>query len=247
MIPSVHFFTRTLSILRCPCVEIALFGDSSARIKFDHFNMPHPRFPLIRCKRWGVALLRLPHSFEDYLATHKDARKRRNKSIKSGYTFHEIEPVEYLEDILAINNSSPERQGSPVLQEYLDPGLVRSFFDQCVGKTYGVFCDDNRLVAYHHATICGDVCVSNRMFGHADHLKHGVMYYLLTESIRSCIDFRIRQGYPDWTMYDTTWGASEGMLRFKSRLGYAPHNVKWIWKEENCKCNQDDNGVFLGH
>lgn len=231
MLASVHFFRKTLNILKSPCVDIALFGDSSVKCKFECFIQRHPRFPLMRCKKWGVALLELPRTFEDYLREHKDARKRRNKCIKLGYRFGLIEPEDYLEDILAINGSSPERQGTTVRKEYLEPDLVRSYFDQICGTIAGIFREDGVLVAYHHFTICGGACVSNRIFGHADHLRSGIMYYLMTESVRLLIDFRNKNGYPIWTMYDTIWGASQGMLRFKTRLGYESYNVNWIWEE----------------
>jgi hypothetical protein len=200
-------------------------------MKFESFIQAHPRLPIIQCKKWGVALLKLPEEFDDYLKKHKHAKKHRHKCIKSSYRFGLIDPMDYIEDIMAINGSSPQRQGNPIFKEYLQVEDVRSYFDQVSGTIFGVFREDGVLVAYHHFTICGDVCVSNRIFGHADHLKCGIMYYLMTETIRYLNDFKNRNGYPIWAMYDTTWGASQGMLQFKKTLGYTPHNVIWVWKE----------------
>jgi len=55
--------------------------------------------------------------------------------------------------------------------------------------------------------------------------------YLLTEGI---VDYLIAQkhetGLPIWLMYDTFFGAPEGLWYFKERLGFRPYRVKWAWR-----------------
>jgi hypothetical protein len=226
-----EYLQRSLEIVKAPTIEIALFGDSLARVAFETFTKRHPRCPLIRYKTWGVALLKLAATFQEYLACRKGARRHRNKCLNAGYEFRQVDALNYLEDVLTINRSSLVRQGQAMSKEYLEPHLVRSHFFETGRHIFGVFRRDGKLVAYHHAVMCGDVYVSDKLLGHADDLRQGVMYYLMMESVRTAIDSKNKHGYPNWAMYDTTWGASEGMLRFKSRLGYVPHNVKWVWRE----------------
>ena len=32
-----------------------------------------------------------------------------------------------------------------------------------------------------------------------------------------------------YIMYDTFYGGSVGLRKFKTKLGYSPYNVKWVW------------------
>ena len=36
--------------------------------------------------------------------------------------------------------------------------------------------------------------------------------------------------YSDYLMYDTFFGASEGLKKFKEKLGFQPYKVKWKWE-----------------
>jgi len=132
--------------------------------------------------------------------------------------------------MLMINRSANIRQGVPMSKDYLDPDLVRSYCER-VKVLDGIVRSDGTLAAYHHTLLLGDVYTGSRVLGHAEDQKFGTMYLLMTELVRKFIEFRNQTGHPNWASYDTTWGASEGMLQFKSKLGYAPYNVKWVWKE----------------
>jgi hypothetical protein len=71
--------------------------------------------------------------------------------------------------------------------------------------------------------------VFSRLLGHSDHLKNGVMYYLVTEVIREMIGRKTQQGAPLWSMYDMMFGASDGLRFFKELLGFKPYKVRWVW------------------
>jgi hypothetical protein len=32
-----------------------------------------------------------------------------------------------------------------------------------------------------------------------------------------------------YIMYDTFFGASDGLKRFKKKLGFKPYKVRWVW------------------
>ncbi len=233
---SLDVCRKTYDVLKAPWVEIAMFGNSHAREMFETFTGPHPRFPFIQYKVYGMALLRLPPSFEEYLSTHKGVRKSRKQSQNAGYTFHSLNAMEHYEDILAINQSSQTRQGERMFKNYIDPNLVR---DDCerVPQMHGILRPDGTLAAYHQTILLGDMYYGHRALGHAEDQKKGVMFHLWSEIIRIFIELRDKNGYPVWSGYDTFWGASEGMLAFKTKLGYAPHNVKWVWTDRPDELN----------
>ena len=53
------------------------------------------------------------------------------------------------------------------------------------------------------------------------------MYLLISEVIRDMILQKLVIGYPNWIMYDTFFGASDGLKYFKERLGFKPYKVNW--------------------
>jgi hypothetical protein len=54
------------------------------------------------------------------------------------------------------------------------------------------------------------------------------MYLLITSSISNLIDSNINIKF---VMYDTIFGASDGLRLFKKRLGFKPYLVKWRIKK----------------
>lgn len=233
---SLDVWRRTVTVMKAPWVEINLYGDSDARHMFETFNGPHPRFPFIRYKVYGVALLRLPATLQDYLTAHKGVRKSRKQSQNAGYTFHSLKAMDYFEDLLAINKSSQMRQGEQIYKNYTDPDLVREDCER-VPHIHGILRKDGTLAAYHQTLLLGDMFYGYRALGHAEDQKKGVMFLLWSEIIRVFIELRDKSGYPVWSGYDTFWGASQGLLNFKLKLGYVPHNVKWVWKDRPSDSN----------
>ena len=87
-----------------------------------------------------------------------------------------------------------------------------------------------RVRAYAWAPIVGDVVVIETLMGHADDLKAGTMYLLITEIVRAATEAKLAGGAPAWVMYDTFWGAGPGLASFKARLGFEPYTVDWEWR-----------------
>lgn len=195
---------------------------------YSYFTKPHPRFRIIGNKQWGVALLRVPAVFEEYLrgAERQAVRTNRNRAIKLGYTFAEFSPIRQLDDILNVNRSSDERQGHPMPAEYLDRAALEAYFGD-KDTVYGVCDHEGKIRAYCYAPVYGEVCVLSRLLGHGDHLKNGVMYFLLSEIIREQVAQRRSTGLPLWFMYDTFFGALPGLRYFKERMGFVPYKVDW--------------------
>lgn len=225
---------RALSLLRelrsLPEVVLRVSGGDESRRLYEFFTKRHPRYKLIQNKRWGVGLLPLPDSFEAYMRgrSRQVPRTNRRRAENSGFHFAVINPLDHLDEILAINRSTPARQGKPVLAMYLDGESLREFFVGA-GDIYGVFNREGVLRAYAHAPIAGDVFVFSEIFGHQDDLNEGIMYLLVSEVIREMIVRKGCCGNPSWAMYDTFFGAQPGLRYFKERLGFSPYKVNWIW------------------
>lgn len=149
----------------------------------------HRVFKVTTAKRWGVALVRLPVSFDEYLAggPMKNVRYERRRAEKAGFRYALISPHDHLDEILKINQSAPTRQGRAMSGSYLDPEQVaRAFRTRDVIS--GILDANGHLRAYADVPIIGDAFVFSRLLGHADDLEHGIMYLLVSEVIRTYIE-----------------------------------------------------------
>ena len=221
---------RTLTVLRAPRVRIEASGSDEARAAYLTLTSRHPRFKLIPYKRWGVALVRLPMAYDEYLAGHAKwvLRLKLRTAAKHKYCYSLVSPESHLEDILEINRSAPSRQGRAMSASYLDREQVLRTFEGHAA-IHGVLDVDGRLRAYATVFELGDATVITLILGHADDLEYGTMYLLVSEVVRACVDSRSANGSPRWLMYDTYWGASQGLAFFKERLGFQPYTVDWLW------------------
>ena len=224
---------RSLQVLRAPRVVLGVYGSDEARQIHRSFTAPHPRFRLVPSKRWGVALLELPESLDAYLAGHsrKVVRQKRRLAGKHGFRYAMVSPDDYLDDILAVNRSTPSRQGRPMPDSYTDRSLVSRTFEGRP-RIPAILGSDGRLRAYAIVIPIGDAAVVSTILGHADDLEDGLMYLLVSEIVGACIAARVASGHPGWLMYDTFWGAAPGLAYFKARLGFRPCTVSWNWRGE---------------
>ena len=222
---------QTISEMRrLPSVHVQLHGDTVCKEAHKSFTRRHPRYKIIQAKRWGVALVALPPTFDEYLrGTKRQAvRTNRNRALVQGFVFKQVDPTTYLDDILAVNQSMPIRSGRPMDEPYVAvDDLVAYFADK--PRIYGLINSEGSLRAYAYARVCGEVFVLSRLLGHGDDLNQGVMYLLVTEVIREMIGLRQRKGTPVWGMYDTFFGATPGTSYFKRRLGFEAYKVTWHW------------------
>jgi hypothetical protein len=150
--------------------------------------------------------------------------------LSHGFKFREFASADHLADLSAIGASADVRQGQAMARHYIDEASLRAFCGRHP-SLYGVFNEAGVLRAYAHAIEIGDVFFFNRILGHADDLKDGVVWLLLSEVVAEFICRRRTQGRPSWALYDTFWGASPGLRFFKQHVGFAPYRVEWIWSD----------------
>lgn len=220
---------RTVTVLRAPRVRIETYGDETARATFLAFTARHPRFKVTQTKRWGVALLPLAATYDAYLATiSRQARRNRLKALEAGYRHVMVSPLDHVDEILDINRSTPARQGRPMAALYLEREQVVSAFR---GRplVHGILDSDDRLTAYGDLIDIGGAYTFRYLIGHAADLRAGIMYLLMAEIVRGCIERRRPDGSPEWLMADTFWGASPGLAYYKDRTGFRPFTVRWSW------------------
>lgn len=212
-----------------PKVEINISGGPDSLREYKDLTRPHPKYKIIQRKKWGVALLEIPDTFEEYTTgkSKELLRRKRKRALSKGYTFKSFAPQDQLEQIMIINQSMVIRQGRPMDPDYLLIEKVQEFFSG-ISEIYGVFDKANTLQAYGHIPIYGDVFLFNRLLGHEEHLNNGVMYLLISEVVFEMIEQKRTRGKPLWGMYDTFLGAPEGLWYFKERLGFKPYNVNWV-------------------
>lgn len=220
---------RTMSVLRAPRIRIEMYGGDEGLDVYRAFTARHHRFKVTSAKRWGVALLRLPASRDQYLASaSRLARRRCARALSLGYRYITTAPTAHLEEILEINRSAGSRQGRPMAANYVDRELV----ERTIGartKIHAIIDSRGRLRAYADVVDIGDAFTFSYLIGHADDLDDGIMYLLTSEVVRYCIEARRSDGSPTWLMVDTFWGASAGLAFFKERAGFRPFTVDWVW------------------
>jgi hypothetical protein len=189
---------------------------------FTYFTKPHPRYKLIRNKSVGIALIDLT-TFPDrdaYISSvsRKDEAAHHGKrALRRGYIFQEIDRNNYIDDIHAINTSSTKRQGRPMDHAYLEK--PHRYETNPHFRYFGVTDSNGVLVAYCNIAIYGNFAATDRLLGYKN--NDGTMYLLLVEII--CL--LINEGPVRYFMYDTFFGAQEGLRNFKRRLGFQPYRV----------------------
>jgi len=215
------------TIRHLPMVSVHLdVKTEEGKRMFDYYTRRHPRLLVIRNKTIGVALIPLKPfvTFDDFhssVSGKNSAAYYARKAERSGYQFRSIHPDHYSDRIQAIHTSAPVRQGKSMANAYLSP--LKSYPANAQNTYYGLF-REQELVAYLWCVRSGELITLNRLLGHADYLKDGIMYQLVISGVREIFQMENR---PSFIMYDTLLGASEGLSLFKKRLGFKPYRVTW--------------------
>lgn len=165
------------------------------------------------------------HSFEDWRAGHRTARKRADRAARRGYRFVTVNRHERTDELYAINTSTPERQGRPMSSGYQQrPSKTRLPDYPCVRHgvhPYGVETVGGVLVAYLWLYRAGELGLVSQILGHADHLENEVMYLL----VQGVVGAESRQG--GFLVYNRHDSGTDGLRFFKERVGFAETKVEW--------------------
>lgn len=216
-----------MAIVRLPRAELCFYAELNREhitATYRNFTRPHPRYRIIRNKTMGAALLRLDQY--DTAAQYAASIGKRNfggyfaqRASARGYRFKEIDRNDFIDDIHAINCSMPVRQGRPMAASYLHH--VRHFHNECNYRYFGVLDPRGKLMAYCELGIFGNFALLSRLLGYRN--NDGVMHFMIVE----IIGLLIADGNLDFAMYDTFFGASDGLRKFKTILGFKPYRVRY--------------------
>lgn len=228
--------TLLKEIYSLPKREIAFRGANregieNAREAYRYFTKPH-RFRLFKNKSLGVALVDLNQfsSFEEYYKSingKNSAAYYARKATKRGYRFLEIDRNNYIDDIYRINTSAKVRQGKQMSSSYLKK--QESYNQDPNYRYFGVVDSQGRLVAYCNIGFFGEFSLISTLLGHKEYLNDGIMYLMLVEFTKIMFQEYKQEGYR-YIMYDTFFGASDGLKMFKNKLGFVPYKVVWKWE-----------------
>ena len=124
-------------------------------------------------------------------------------------------------EVFEINNSVAFRQGKEMDKSYQE---FRNYPINDNNLYFGVY-NGGILVSYLWVVKSGELAILNRLLGHQDYLKDGIMYYMILSYIEYELSVKSKTQI---VMYDTFFGASDGLKMFKNRCGFKPYRVKWM-------------------
>jgi hypothetical protein len=212
-----------------PALKVRLDNTDTGKRLYGNFTKRHPKYFIFKQKTIGVGLVCL-NDFQDSNAYTQSVNGKNSaayfsrKALRAGYLFKEIDPEKHRLAILEINRSASSRQGRSMDESYTTD-LIQYPKDSH-NAYFGVF-QENVMVAYLWVVKSGELAVLSRLLGHADHLSNGVMYLLITSYIEQEL---IKLHDVRFVMYDTFFGAGDGLKLFKTRCGFRPYKVKWLMK-----------------
>ena len=222
-----HLFELGRTIVRLPVAHLqfrrALNPSDVARMH-QHFTRRHPRYLVFQNKSLGAALVDLSrfNDHQAYLESVKgsnSAAEHTRKARRKGYQVIEIERNTYIDQIHEINNSVELRQGRPMDESYRTKVL---HFKNEKNYTYlGVVNPDGKLMSYIEFGLYGNFVAIDRLMGLRN--NDGIMHLMVTDVVARLI----AQRHARYLMYDTCFGASPGLLKFKTMLGFAPYRAKF--------------------
>jgi len=167
----------------------------------------------------ALALLKIPFSYDYYL--RQVGAKTRNtirKSERQSYIFQEFDWNNHLDNIYDINTSKKVRSAGLMHGWYIEPvkPIYLSLEEKTYIKYYGVF-KDTVLCAYLNLIHCGNFAFFKYFIGNADHLKNGIMNYLLSRVVKEYIN----HSHIEWLNYGwMSHDKSNGESSFKRHNGF---------------------------
>lgn len=196
------------------------------KVKTTHqyFTKPHPRYKLFRNKTLGAALIHIGEfdTIDKYLERIKGRNSGAHFARKAkarGYVIAEIDRNLFVDEIHDINTSLDIRQGNAMSPSYLEKKCHYPSLSNL--KCYGIMNPSGKLMAYCTLGFYGDFASFEQVIGYRN--NDGIMHFMLVEIACMLID----AGEVRYLMYDTYFGATEGMKTFKTMLGFKPYHVRY--------------------
>jgi len=222
-----RLFDQVVAIARLPVVRLEFhlaLNPGHVEKVYRYYTKPHPRYWVFPNKSLGAALVdltRFRHR-DDYAQAIKGQRgvdRHVRRARERGYTVVEIDRNDFVDDIHDINTSEEVRQGRPMEAAYR--ARKTSYQAEVNFKYYGVLNAAGKLVAYGEVGFYGNFAAFNRVIGVRN--NDGINHLMVAEIVSQLIEARCY----DYLMYDTYFGAGEGLQAFKKMLGFKPYRAKY--------------------
>jgi hypothetical protein len=172
---------------------------------------------------YPVAIINVPSSIDIYLKEiGPKSRNMNKKAEKNGIACKVFDWNEYLDAIYEINTSSLVRQGREMDSAYkIYPKKIEYPNESDYSIVYiGAFLE-NKLVGYIELYIYGNFVMTNRILGHKEYLKFGVMNLM----IKKCVEYSMENSI-DYINYLTMENRENNSLSaFKYRVGFREYSL----------------------
>ena len=196
---------------------------------YQDANARHPKLPLIRQRQYGVSIFPYTDQIDCYMkAVESSARRNYKKAVRNGYTFRRIDFNEHIEDVWDIRRSAKVRQGV-MAESFINNRPAEINVPISTSNThdypyFGVFNEEDKLVAYASGIVAGELMEVEHIYGHSDFQTDGVVPMLYIS-----IAGYVKEHFPKvrYYCYGTFFGASPTLQRFKKKFKFLPHKVTW--------------------
>jgi len=170
-----------------------------------------------------IAVIQIPKTIDEYLK-HIGAKSRNmnKKAEKNGISCQVFDWNSKLDKIHEINTSSLVRQGREMDKAYREypETVVYSEEEEFSIVHIGAFVEE-RLVGYVELYIYGNFAMTNRILGHKEYLKYGVMNLM----IKKCVEYGIEYEL-EYINYLTMQNRKNNSLSaFKYRVGFRDYSL----------------------
>lgn len=172
--------------------------------------------------RRNAAMLPVTSDAEYLANVGAKTRNMLRKCERNGYVFDEFAHNDHLDSMHSVNTSLPFRQGKMMTSSYVERPTPVATVEECLRHRrvwIGGF-RDGELRAYCQLVVCGQLAIVNRIIGHGDSLKDGVMNGL----VRSLVNWCDLESEALWINYLTMSG-SGSLTAFKRHVGFRPMEV----------------------
>lgn len=211
-------------------------------------SSPNPRFTPMLISIDDISDYTL---WEAHIKTFSSGERLRlkKKALQAGFFFKPFPWRQFIPDIHDINHSKPIRSGGEMRGTYLRSieemggtpnsilkiakptcnihwNLQFGVFLQESGRHQGSVEVNERLFAYISLKRCGDIAIYSQILGHASQLSSGIVVLLHHEMIRWIGENKdhLTNGLR-YLMYGGMQNGGDGLLQFKRRSGFTPHEV----------------------
>lgn len=172
---------------------------------------------------YPIAIIRIPKSIDIYLKEiGAKSRNMNKKAEKNGIYCKVFNWNEKLDEIFEINTSSLNRQGREMDKSYREypKEIVYPNEDDYNIVHIGAFVEE-KLVGYIELYIYGNFTMTNRILGHKEYLKYGVMNLMVKKCVEYAIENKIK-----YINYLTMQNRKNNSLSaFKYRVGFREYSL----------------------